>query len=63
MGWFKKSIFFMLVLMMGIVLMPFYAKAAAPKQILIGTLYASSGPFATSSTSQYHGLEFWVNQV
>ncbi len=37
--------------------------AEAPKVITVGTLYASSGPFATSSTSQYEGLKFWVAQV
>jgi branched-chain amino acid transport system substrate-binding protein len=41
---------------------PSFAKQA-PKVITIGTLYASSGPFATSSTSQYEGLKFWVSQV
>jgi branched-chain amino acid transport system substrate-binding protein len=41
---------------------PAFAKEA-PKVIKIGTLYASSGPFATSSTSQYEGLQFWVSQV
>ena len=37
--------------------------AQAPKQIKVGTLYASSGPFATSSQSQYEGLKFWVHRV
>ena len=41
---------------------PSFAKEA-PKVITIGTLYASSGPFATSSTSQFNGLNFWVSQV
>ncbi|MCL5406069.1 MAG: ABC transporter substrate-binding protein [Deltaproteobacteria bacterium] len=41
---------------------PSFAKKA-PKVITIGTLYASSGPFATSSTPQYEGLKFWVSQV
>jgi branched-chain amino acid transport system substrate-binding protein len=63
MRWFKNVTLVLLVFVVGIILLPFQAKAAAPKQILIGTLYASSGPFATSSTSQYHGLEFWANQV
>ncbi len=36
---------------------------AAPKQIVIGTLYASSGSFAQSSLPQYAGLKFWVNQM
>ncbi len=35
----------------------------APKVITVGTLYSSSGPFATSSTSQFNGLKFWVSQV
>ncbi|TAL87534.1 MAG: amino acid ABC transporter substrate-binding protein [Rhodanobacter sp.] len=29
----------------------------------MGALYASSGPFASSSTPQFHGLQFWVHQV
>ncbi len=37
--------------------------AKAPGAIRIGALYASSGPFASSSLPQYHGLQFWVNQV
>lgn len=38
------------------------AAGAAPAEIKVGTLYASSGPFATSSQSQYSGLKFWVAQ-
>jgi len=34
-----------------------------PKQILVGTLYASQGPFAVSSMPQYQGLQFWADQV
>ncbi len=37
--------------------------APPPKEVRIGTLYADSGPFATSSTSQFQGLQFWVNEV
>jgi branched-chain amino acid transport system substrate-binding protein len=36
---------------------------AAPAQITIGTLYAGSGNFATSSQSQYAGLQAWAQQV
>lgn len=39
------------------------AAATAPSVIKIGTLYASSGPFAVSSQGQYHGLQFWAKQV
>lgn len=35
----------------------------APKQITVGTLYASSGNFAASSMPQYEGLKFWIQQV
>lgn len=38
------------------------AAGKAPSEIRVGTLYASSGPFATSSQSQYRGLKFWVAQ-
>lgn len=37
--------------------------AAPPATLTIGTLYASSGPFAVSSEGQYHGLQFWAAQV
>ncbi|OLZ14010.1 amino acid ABC transporter substrate-binding protein [Sulfobacillus thermosulfidooxidans] len=33
------------------------------KDITIGTLYAESGPFATSSMPEYNGLKFWASQV
>jgi branched-chain amino acid transport system substrate-binding protein len=39
------------------------APKAAPSQITIGTLYAGSGSFATSSESQYAGLQAWARQV
>ena len=39
------------------------AATNAPKQIVIGTLYAESGSFAESSLPQYNGLKFWVNQM
>ena len=34
-----------------------------PKEVLVGTLYASQGPFAVSSVPQYQGLQFWADQV
>ncbi|MGA8180971.1 MAG: ABC transporter substrate-binding protein [Desulfobacterales bacterium] len=34
-----------------------------PSVIKVGTLYASSGPFASSSMPEYNGLKFWVDQV
>ncbi|WP_249019072.1 ABC transporter substrate-binding protein [Conexibacter sp. S30A1] len=37
--------------------------AAAPKQIVVGTLYASSGAYAADSLPQYDGVKFWVNQM
>lgn len=61
---FRNAVLFFLAFGIGIFFMPNLSKAAGPpKQILIGTLYASSGPFATSSTSQYNGLKFWTEQV
>ncbi len=39
------------------------APSKAPSTIKIGTLYAGSGSFATSSKSQYDGLKFWASQV
>jgi len=35
----------------------------APADILIGTLYASTGSFATSSMPEYDGLMLWASQV
>lgn len=35
----------------------------APKEIVIGTLYAGSGSFANSSMPEYAGLTFWVKTV
>ncbi len=35
----------------------------AMQTIRIGTLYAGSGPFATSSLAQYRGLTFWVHAM
>ncbi len=40
--------------------------AATPKnlsEITIGTLYAGSGAYATSSLPEYDGLKFWANRV
>jgi len=34
-----------------------------PSVIKIGTLYASTGPFAKASESQFKGLKFWVHNV
>ena len=40
------------------------AKTKSPTaEISIGTLYASTGSFATSSMPEYQGLQFWINQV
>jgi branched-chain amino acid transport system substrate-binding protein len=36
--------------------------AEAPKEIKIGVLYASSGPFAAISMPVYYGLKLWVDQ-
>ncbi len=37
--------------------------ATAPAQIKIGTLYASTGPFAVASQGQFEGLKFWADAV
>ncbi|MGH7102368.1 MAG: ABC transporter substrate-binding protein [Acetobacteraceae bacterium] len=37
--------------------------ASPPSEINIGTLYASTGPFAVSSESEYRGLQFWAEGV
>ncbi len=57
----SKFIFLSIAVLVFTAVTSFAAKP--PKVITIGTLYASSGSFATSSTSQYRGLKFWVSQV
>lgn len=37
--------------------------ASSGNVITVGTLYASSGAYATSSMPEYAGLKFWVDQV
>ncbi len=37
--------------------------ASPPAQIAIGTVYAGSGPFASSSLPEYQGLQYWAQQV
>lgn len=39
------------------------ASPAAPAVIKIGTLYASTGPFASTSGGQYKGLQYWAEGV
>jgi branched-chain amino acid transport system substrate-binding protein len=36
--------------------------AEAPKEITLGTLYASSGPFASISMPVHYGLKLWIEQ-
>ncbi|MEO6985634.1 MAG: ABC transporter substrate-binding protein [Paralcaligenes sp.] len=36
--------------------------ATAPSEIKLGTLYASSGPFAAISMPVYQGLKLWISQ-
>jgi branched-chain amino acid transport system substrate-binding protein len=37
--------------------------AKPPAEISIGTLYSGSGNFAVSSQNEYHGLQYWADQV
>ncbi len=37
--------------------------ANAPSVLTIGTLYASSGPFAVASKGQFEGLQYWADTV
>lgn len=39
------------------------AETAAPSEIKIGHLYASSGPYASTSMPVYAGLKLWVQQT
>lgn len=38
-------------------------EAASSNVITVGTLYAGTGAFATSSLPEYNGLKFWASQV
>ncbi|MGH7120936.1 MAG: ABC transporter substrate-binding protein [Acetobacteraceae bacterium] len=37
--------------------------ASPPAEVTIGTLYASTGPFAVSSESEIRGLRFWADTI
>ncbi|MGH7154099.1 MAG: ABC transporter substrate-binding protein [Acetobacteraceae bacterium] len=37
--------------------------ASPPSAVTIGTLYASTGPFAVSFESEYNGLQFWAAEA
>ncbi len=41
----------------------FAQPAAAPAEIKIGTLYASSGPYASISVPVYTALKMWIDQT
>jgi branched-chain amino acid transport system substrate-binding protein len=42
---------------------PAYAQQAAPAEIKIGALYASSGPYASISMPVFDAFKLWVDQV
>jgi branched-chain amino acid transport system substrate-binding protein len=42
---------------------PAFAQTPAPNEIKVGTLYASSGPFASISMPVYDALKLWIDQV
>src|ERR1700761_3935483 len=42
---------------------PAYAQPAAPAEIKIGALYASSGPYASISMPVFDAFKLWVDQV
>lgn len=42
---------------------PHHAPPRAPKVLLIGNLYASSGAYAYSSESSFSALQFWAHEV
>lgn len=52
------------VVLLGSVLVFSAAAASTPPSVIrIGTLYAGSGAFASSSMPQYRGLQFWAHEV
>lgn len=44
-------------------LTPAQAQPAAPKEIKVGELYASSGPFASISMPVYKAFKLWVDEI
>ena len=58
-GWVLKAAAAALAVAFGSVA----AQAAAPAEVKIGTLYASSGSFAVASQGQLEGLKFWAAAV
>ncbi len=59
----RKTLFVKLAAVAAAVACATAQAAPAPAQIKIGTLYASSGPFAVASQSEYAGLKFWAGLV
>lgn len=56
----KRMTLFLLFLLVPAVAV---AAPSAPNEVRVGTLYAGSGAFASSSVPQYQGLRFWVYRV
>jgi branched-chain amino acid transport system substrate-binding protein len=53
----------LLALAMLCAVAPAYAQPAAPAEIKIGALYASSGPYASISMPVFDAFKLWVDQV
>ncbi|MBX8632139.1 MAG: ABC transporter substrate-binding protein [Thermoplasmata archaeon YP2-bin.285] len=53
----------LILIVAGVSLVVLTSRKAAPSEIRIGTLYASSGSFALSSGYQLSGLRLWINQT
>lgn len=59
----KRYRFVLALVLSGLLGMAGLARADAPATIKIGTLYASSGPFAAISMPVYLGLKLWVSEM
>lgn len=60
---FPKFSRWLVTALLGVTAIPALAAASAPPVIKVGTLYASSGPFAAISMPVYKGLKLWVKDV
>jgi branched-chain amino acid transport system substrate-binding protein len=52
-----------LMMMCATAIIPAYAQQAAPSEIKVGALYASSGPYASISMPVFDAFKLWLDQV
>ncbi|HYZ21324.1 MAG TPA: amino acid ABC transporter substrate-binding protein [Rhodopila sp.] len=57
------ALFMICAMMCATAITPAHAQQAAPAEIRIGALYASSGPYASISMPVFDGFKLWLDQV